>query len=270
MIRRTLILAVAAAAVSCSVFEDRTDCPCYLVVDYAVVNNDSTRPTREGRVHSLLYNPDCSENITHMSVSCPAYDTLACKKGDALFSAIYSPGTVPLKSLERVVRYSSGNQVDSIYGCHESLLLVGEREEVKVSLHKQFSTVKLIIKDSDTIVRQADVTAVGNTCGYDLADFSPVKGDYRYAVPDDGSSERSFRIPRQADYSLVLHIANQASGLDADFPLGQYLADIGYDFDVPDLSDFEIELDISYMTFTIKINDWDREFLVNVFDYDFD
>ena len=270
MIRRTLILAVALLAASCSVFEDRMVCPCYLIVDYAAVNDANVRPTQAGRVHSLLYNPDCSENITHMTVSCPAYDTLACTKGEAVFSAVYSPESVPLKSAERVVRYTAGSQVDSIYGCHESLSLVSEIEYVKVSMHKQFSTVTLVVKESDTVVRDADVTVVGNTCGYDLADFTPVKGEYRYAVPSDGSERSSFRIPRQADYELALHIENPVSGLTADFPVGRYIADIGYDFDVPDLSDFEIYLDLSYLTFRIKIIDWDEEFIVDVFDYDFD
>ena len=262
-------MALAFVAISCSVFEDRMECPCYLVVDYEAVNDDSVRPTREGRVHSLLYNPDCSENITHMSISCPDYDTIACTKGEAVFSAVYSPAVVPLRSEDRAIRYSVGYQVDSIYGCHEALSLTGEREDVKVALHKQFSTVNLIVRESDAVLRNSYVTVTGNTCGYDLADFAPVMGEFRYELTDFTSSVKSFRIPRQADYSLALHIENKTTGVVADFPVGRYIADIGYDFDVPDLTDFDVDVDIAYFTIGIKVLDWDAEYLYDVFDYDY-
>ena len=259
-------LALVIVAASCSVFEDRMDCPCFLVVDYALVNDQAQRPTAEGRVHSLLYNPECCGNITHMSISCPDYDTIACTKGEAVFSAIYSPAAVPLKSARGVIVYSVGHEVDSVYGCHESLSLYEEKQYVKVAIHKQFSTVNLIVKESDALVRGADLTVVGNSCGYDVMSFAPVTGEYRLELEGDSSQVRSFRIPRQADYSLTLHIERASEGDSYDFPLGECLADIGYDFDVPDLSDFDVEIDLAKMTALIKVMDWDKEYIVEVFD----
>ena len=258
--------ALAVVAASCSVLEERMACPCSLVVDYADVNDDVLRPTSDGMVYSLLYNPDCTQDIMHKSASCPDYDTISCTKGDAVFSAIYTPSAVPLNSALKEIRYSVGTQVDSVYGGCEPLTLLEETEYVKVNLHKQFSTINLIVKQEDTIMRHCNVTVLGRSCGYDVTSLSPIEGEYRHVLENDTSLVRSFRIPRQADCSLVLHVENPSDGRTFDFPLGERLYGIGYDFDAPDLSDFDFEIDLAWLTARIKVKDWGKEYLMEVYE----
>ena len=98
----------------------------------------------------------------------------------------------------------------------------------------------------------------GNSCGFDLLDFSPVAGKFRCEPrPLEGESIVTFRVPRQGDNSLAVTIHPEGSTTNR-FPLGEYIDRLGYSWKTEELQDIYVAIDLARGLVDVRVADWEE------------
>jgi hypothetical protein len=127
-----------------------------------------------------------------------------------------------------------------------------------VTFRKQFATVFLDIRKSADVVRNCRFLVEGNSCGFDLLDFSPVEGPFRCEpAPREGESIVTFRVPRQGDNSLAVTIRPEES-VPARFPLGEYIDRLDYNWKTEELQDIYVAIDLARGLVDVQVADWEE------------
>ena len=243
----------------CSIKEDRVVCPSFLNVSF------TGREAIEEKVGLLGYS---TEELFRESIDVNEHDPYwvkAVKKGVFTVSAYY--GVDAASAGGHYVNIPLGSECDSLYAYHTEVDCTGDEAYAEVTLHKQFCTVHLDIRKPLTgvnAISNYSFLVEGNTCGFDLLNFKPVMGSYRiepFAKP--GETIVDFRVPRQVDDSMQLSIwyKHPEVGVPAHFgtfPLGEYFSRMGYRWDVEDLQDFYVAIDVIAGLVIINVEGWEE------------
>ena len=97
----------------------------------------------------------------------------------------------------------------------------------------------------------------GGTCGFDLHTFTPVPGGFRWeGRAAEGERIVRFRIPRQSDDSLSLSLRHDGAPAGS-YPLGEYIARLGYDWHAEELQDIYVTIDQVLGLVTVSVSDWE-------------
>ena len=245
-----VLAATLAAAVSCSVKEDRVACPCYLNVGF------TDRETVRGEV-GLLGWDDAERFRERIRVEeHDPYWVKAVRKG-TFWLAAYRGNSGAVAS-GRYITIAPGSQCDSLYAHFEEVDATGEMAYAEVTFRKQFATVRVDILKSAAQMRDYDFAVRGNTNGFDLLTFEPVPGAFSYdPEPEPGARVIEFRVPRQSDNSLALAIWHGGQSL-GDFPLGQYIARTGYSWETEELQDIYVVIDLVLGQVIIQVEGWEE------------
>ena len=140
----------------------------------------------------------------------------------------------------------------------KGMLTVSDLAYASVTFRKQFATVFLDIRKSADIVRTCRFLVEGNSCGFDLLDFSPVGGPFRCEPrPRAEESIVTFRVPRQEDNGLAVTIQPEGS-VPARFPLGEYIERLGYNWKTEELQDIYVAIDLARGLIDIRVADWEE------------
>jgi hypothetical protein len=238
---RTLLLAAVLLS-SCSVKEDRSDCPCRLEVDLSafaalgggedyLVSSDRIPQVIGSRTGSLW----CSD----------------VRKGTYTVSVV-RPGAGTQVGTGRVV-IPEGSEPDSLYAYAETVDCFGERAFVTTKTWKQFCSVTL---------RETEPTglAYGVRSGFGAfsrADLSPLPSLLSFPVRRDADGALRFRLPRQGAGSRLRLTARETDGLPWELPLGEWMDKAGYDWSLPSLEDFSLEIDYAASEVRIRVLDWE-------------
>lgn len=226
-----LSMTVMLAAISCSVKENRSECPCWLTV----------RASYPNEVVSAWYG-----NHT-------LFDGLVGEQVDRQVPR----GTVELVASRGSFTVNEGQQMAELFASVSKVDTRCEEAEAIPVLNKQFARVYIEYKDTDDGRTAHRIEVTGNVKGADKRTLEPVGGSFR-CVPDP-SEDRGyeFRAPRQKDNSLILH-QYTADGTELEqIPLGELIAKAGFDWKAESLGDVQILADIPASRFTITILDWD-------------
>ena len=241
----TVLAAVMMTAGSCSVKEDRADCPCWLKVfidpfprSGAVITAVDSEPVFTDMVEEENY-VDCYEATVPrrvLALSCfRYYPTLSMNGGDII---------IP-----------KGSQADSLYAHHAEVDCRCERAEYHAALDKQFATVYMTVGQEKEF--PYDIVIKGGVDGMDMYSFRPHEGAFEYCPKESAPAFFQFRLPRQKDGSLTLELYRKTDGVLLDtLPLGQYILDSGFDWEAESLEDIEILVDFSKMEPQIKVSEW--------------
>ena len=242
-------IALSVAGTACSVKEERSGCPCYLHVSFAAPDTSGTAvllgwdgtPLFREQVRIERHRPYWVRPIEKGT-----FTLTACKGVDAA-------------SLDgHQVTFRSGQQSDSLYAFHEPVDATGDLAYADVRFRKQFATVFLDIRKPADQIRSCTFLVEGNTCGFDLLDFKPVPGPFRFIPkPEEGQSIVSFRIPRQSDNSITVTVVREAAA-SARIPLGELIEKLGYRWDTEELQDIYVAVDIVFGTVEIGIAGWEE------------
>lgn len=237
------------AGASCSVKEDRTDCPCYLHVTFADTEEDGAAELLGWRSEALFREkvriPDCRPEWVR-----------PIGKGILAFSACKGMG----KAIPEGHRIGIplGSQADSLYAFHEEVDARGDDAAVRVTFRKQFATIFLDIRKEASVVQACRFTVEGNTCGFDRLDFSPLPGLFRCEpVPESGKAVVTFRVPRQSDDSLTVTICPEEEPA-LTFPLGEYIRQLGYSWKTEELQDIYVSVDLAHGLTEVQVADWEE------------
>ncbi len=250
-----MILGIFAATltVGCSVKEDRSECPCALVLDFSGIDCDRSDSLRlsvlgagdflhkavvQNVGYQYLYTVEAPKGNTWVNV-------YSVESGGEDFSQMISSDgdslTIPL-----------GEQCPQVNMFSYMCFLNYEIITVPVVLHKNYCTMSIsLVAKKETAF---DMTLTGNVCGYGR-DGQPVEGDFRHMPEETASGDYTSRIPRQTDSSLRLIISDE-DGILREFAIGEYIIESGYDWSAEDLEDIEIEINYSKTGVTFTIDDW--------------
>ena len=216
-------LALLVAGTACSVKEDRGPCPCYLQVSFA-------DPDAAGEAELLGWRDDrLFRERVRIEDARPAW-TKPVPKGMLTVSAC--TGYREAFAEGRHLRIPPGSEADSLYAWSGEVDATGDLAYASVTFRKQFATVFLDIRKSADIVRTCRFLVEGNSCGFDLLDFSQ-------------------------DNGLAVTIQPEGS-VPARFPLGDYIDRLGYNWKTEELQDIYVAIDLARGLVDIRVADWEE------------
>ena len=234
---------------SCSVKENRTACPCRLLLDFS--GNDTVY------VRSAELMVNASEGF-HLA------DTLNC--GD--FNQEYMV-SVPRGGLNVLAWYGGEGCVDGNEGlkipygedCPEvymdffNMEAEGESVHKEVRMRKNHCIATIYVRTEEAFPYRLVVK--GEVDGYD-PDGTPSFGHFMCELELSESMNGRVTLPRQRDESLCLEVCAEDSVLKV-FTLGRYISATGYDWTAEHLEDLTLTLDYTHNVIGITIGEWDKE-----------
>ena len=220
---------------SCSVKEDRSGCPCWMMVempgqawhDGEKVGQDGRFPVGAGDDGTVVlrlrgnsdedavdYEYQVTEAV-RVDVGALEYEV---PRGSVGVSAVAFGNEIPGRAGydEKAAGYDGksagydgdeirvpvGEQMDSLYGFFKMYHTRCESVLCDVELHKEFCTVSFTLGE-DGYTSPYDIEVWGNVAGVSAWDLMPVLGEFRYA-PMQKNGVYQVRVPRQVDNSLEL------------------------------------------------------------------
>ena len=217
------------ALVSCSIKEERGDCPCYLTVDAErTVSVDGWFGARS------LFNVN------------GGFVDRQVPRGIVDIVASHGRFSVP-----------EGQQMDSLFARRIPVDTDGESAYARVTLCKNFATIELDFKDEDDGRTDYDLLATGTISGVDARSLNPEEGSFSF-VPEPNTDGRgyAFRVPRQKDETLKLLLSKDGNIVET-IDLGHLVAKTGFDWKAESLGDIAILCDLPAHTFTITVKEWE-------------
>ena len=247
-------LALLAAVAACSVKEDRGPCPCYLQVSF-------TDPDAAGEAELMGWGDDrLFRERVRIEEARPTW-TKPVPKGMLTVSAC--TGLREAFAEGHQMRIPPGFEADSLYAWFGEVDATGDLAYAQVTFRKQFATVFLDIRKDAEVVQSCRFLVEGNSCGFDLLDFSPVEGKFRceplpYTSPSTGSGTVvTFRVPRQGDTGLTVTVSPEGA-VPARFPLGEYIDRMGYSWKAEELQDIYVSIDLARGLVDVRVADWEE------------
>lgn len=247
---RLLVLSVGMLIFAgCSVKEDRTDCPCRLMLDFSEVDPSVVKSAAfhlsasdgfifTGTLDSSSFSDEVVIDVPRTQIKVVAW----CGAGNYL-----SDGgmTIPY-----------GEDCPPVYMHISDVEASGESVCEVVVMRKNHCRMRInVIGEENEVI---DLTLRGNVNGYG-SDGQPSEGRFVYRSAPDASGEMSAVLPRQVDDTLVLEV-DDGTGLSKSFAIGEYIASSGYDWSSPDLHDIIIDIDFAITHVSLTIMGWDKEY----------
>ena len=229
--RRKIIIGILglAALVSCSVKEDRSDCPCWITV----IANESTSLSAWFGKQKILDN----------------------HRG-GLDDHTVPRGVVDLVASNGIFTVPEGEQMTELFAQLQHLNTNAETAITGIELQKQFATVYLDFKDEDDGRTGYDIQINGNYVGADARTLAPVEGSFSCTPEEAPERGYMFRVPRQKDDSLNALLSYNGKDVET-IPVGELIRKAGFDWTRPSLGDVSILADLPAHTFTITIMEWE-------------
>lgn len=249
-----VVLAAFLLMSGCSVKEDRTDCPCRLVLDF--------------------------RNIDTSVVS--SLNLLAVMDGEPVFQDVVGSDAFDSEYIRYVphgdvrINIWAGAQESIVvrqgvvipYGCECPPIFMhsfvadtrGESWHENVCMHKNHC--RLTVQMDGVSEIPYSLTLKGNVDGYGL-DGGPSTGDFSCVAYPGAEGESHVLLPRQMDASLLLEVDDGTSALKT-FAIGEYIVSSGYDWNAQDLADIAVTLDYYITDIRISVQGWDKEYTYNI------
>lgn len=230
----------------CSVKEIRSLCPCTLVLDFSEVD---TSVISEAELYIADGENFLKEEAIDVDGLESEYMTEVPRKQIhvGLWSGLETAG----RGAGLAIPY--GDDSPPVYFHVSEIDAEAEIVRETVRMHKNHCvmTVKFDWMASDL----EKIVLHGNVDGYDVNGI-PTSGKFMYELVQDEDGNCQAILPRQTDDSLALEI-NDGTGVLKRFPLGEYIAQSGYDWNEPDLKDIVLELDIAILQVSLTVQGWD-------------
>ena len=233
---------------SCSIKENRAECPCALTLELTGL---PVRPVVLG-VAGEGY------SFTEV-IHADTVIVLPVPKGELAVSAVGGA----LAEGDGIVRIPEGEEAPPLYLFHADVSTEAEQVILPVTLHKQYCTLELLFKGPPGYGPPFEVAVEGFYGGWQ-PDGSPLTGAFSRRLLPGSDGRAVLRLPRQGDDSLLMHIVF-SDQIVRTFALGSYIAASGYDWSAPDLDDLTLHVDISLTSVTVSTDLWSRTEEIELF-----
>lgn len=240
--------------VSCSVKENREQCPCLLRLDLKDIDTSV--------INSADLFLSCSGGYEFSEVL-----DLACCSG--IYESLVPQGEVKLwlySGLEGECAGTEGLRIPYGEDCppvymHSSVVVAsGEQVSETVVMQKNHCILTIYVKSEDQFPYSFRFN--GSVNGYGVRG-EPSEGAFSYSVSPDSDNMCVVCLPRQIDDSLILEISDESDILRI-FTLGEYISAAGYDWKERDLRDVTVGIDFVVSQFTVAVSDWDETLVYEV------
>lgn len=234
---------------SCSVKEDRTTCPCRLILDFS--GNDTVSVSSA----QLLVNASEGFCLADTVISEDFEDEymVSVPRGEVNVLAWY--GGDVLVSRNEGLKIPYGEDCPEVYMDFFNVEADGEETRREVRMTKNHCRTTIYVKTEEDFPYRLLVK--GDVDGYD-PDGMPSYGSFMYELELSETMTGQVILPRQRDESLFLEVWDGNSVLKV-FTLGRYISATGYDWTSEHLEDLTLSLDYTHNIIGITIGDWDKE-----------
>ena len=236
------LLVPAFLLASCSVKEDRTDCPCLLSLDLTGI------PVLPVMLEVTGEDGYAYTQVVHGDTVI----VLPVPKGRVTVSAVGGA----LSEGDGSIRIPSGEEAPPLYLFHRVVSTEAEQYSLPVHLRKQFCSLELTFSGPPGFGPPFEVEVDGRVNGWE-SDGSPSEGEFSRRLLPGSDGNAVLRLPRQADDSLVMHIVF-LDQVVRTFALGSYIESAGYDWEAQDLEDLTLQVDISVTGVALTSDFWGR------------
>lgn len=249
MKRMTNILLAVLAVTSCTVKEDRTDCPCWLEMTV----KDNTELCR-----SMTFTAWTTDKVKEEEVDLTryteTYETTVPR--DIVTTCLYS-GITRGEARGSEYHIAKGQDADSLYSCSGVVDCTGETARTTVVLKKNFARVFLKLTAPEGERYPYRVIVRSDVSGMDLITGRPINGQFEHQLRLDSQHQTVFTLPRQsaASMSLVMELY-RGDRLISSIPLGEQIALMEYDWQEANLKDIYIGVDYAEASVEISILGW--------------
>ncbi len=240
------VLVSVVLCAGCSVKEDRSLCPCRLVLDFSGVDTNVVRSVDlalradGGFAHDdRLHTEDFRNGV---SVAVPS----------GFLSIGLSAGTEG-RMTDKGLAIPFGEDCPPVYFHSSTVEMDGEEVLEKVRMRKNHCLMTINLNNTESDPK--GIRVIGNVGAY-LPDGSPAEGGFSYDIPLRGSVGNKVVLPRQVDDSLVMDVSD-GMGILRRFPIGVYISESGYDWNEADLKDLTLDIDIAVTAVTLVIEGGD-------------
>ncbi|MBQ1209675.1 MAG: hypothetical protein IIX64_04300 [Bacteroidales bacterium] len=254
-------LVVSSGLLSCSIKENRLDCPCHLYLDLSSVSRHA--------FDSLDVFLSSQKGIRCLSVPLPedpsAPYLLEVEKSPLqLQVCALENGTLWLSDPEEdILKIPMGQQCPPVFTHFSYLDTRGDECVEKIQLRKNFCTLDITMVGNDpTQDYPFSLWIQGNVNGYD-EQGRPNEGVFGVPLYPTRKGKCAVRVPRQKDDSLALSLCKNGEVL-AEFALGNYMRMGGYDWSLADLKDISLKIDCAYLKIEVEIGLWKESYHFSV------
>lgn len=249
-IRFIVVPVFTAVLVSCSVKEDRGDCPSHVSI---TVERDGGR-FDGGKGSINLYKNGTiigSDVLTGMDKADTTLSYMVQPRGEV--SAIVSNHPV---FADRIVA-DNNTMFPKLFISRTDLQCIHDEESFHVSgygkehiiLHLQLDETA---KETDKTIY---FTVEGRYDGINVVSMQPSEGGFRYASVFDRDGRGTVVIPRQAGPGLTL-ILEKLGIFRTEYDIYRAMLSAGYNFNGTDLDDFDVRISLNSITGRIRVPDW--------------
>lgn len=230
---------------SCSIREERADCPCLLDLDlsgFAAYDDRATLSFWEGPNAGI--DEGATERHYVRNVSKDIFDvSIWCSVSGGMFSG-------------RRLTVPQGSQPDSLRLFRTRLDCRGETCSQTAGPSRQFARITLQVSMEPGTHYPYSFYVESDYCGIDLRDLSPIAGDLVFPVLQTGEDRFVFNLLRHGpDTKVQIGIYDGRERTDT-FPLFKWLQEAGYDWEAPDLDEVTVYLDYVHRKIRIIISNW--------------
>lgn len=239
---------------ACSVLEEREACPCFLTLDFSSVRSEELMADgfESMEVHLIFEDGQHISEEWRLEDQVEEYGVEVPRSEICVMVACVKDGGCD----ERGLTISEGEECPEIQMFAESFRADVSEGREYVELHRNFCLLSVGMKTEHNVpARPFRVRMNGSVCGYS-PDGIPKEGNFDCMSDASSGGLCSVRIPRQKDASLRLEVLFQDSDEVRTFPVGEYIAESGYDWSAPDLEDIFVEMDFSRSGISFSISGW--------------
>ena len=257
------LMAVAAllCPVSCSVKEDRTECPVYVTV---LTDQFLQQGLDEGVVSFAAERPLHREQILFLRYVRQGYEQ-ACPRDFARVSVLSGLDQGELGG--QALTFPPGRQADLVWAYATSFSAWADTYVVDAEPHKQYCLIKFLFDESPTA--PADYPwrfrLLADCSGMNIYTLEPVSGSYRSTVGPNAVGEWYGVLPRQRSNNMRMEVYlpdgdDETEGrTDYVLDLGKAFEKSGYDWSLEDLKDIAVKVGFSEAGIRLTVQGWEGD-----------
>lgn len=250
------------------VYEDRSECPSFLLFD--VVNADQFLPS--DRVHVTVYRQPENELADARTPLLRELEErtfrFELKKAEAWSG--YGLLGVDRSRLTGDSKWmlEEGQQGDPLFRFHYHVPGFEETETIPVEFVKDHSRVTLKFLRFDQFEGSGgqfpfEIVIKGNTCGIDARTGLPIRGAFLHKPAETFGGTFSFILPRQGDHALTMELWAKPGlytreGLIDSFNLSALFQQLGdIDWEAKNLPDIYLEINYIESVYHVFVQEWE-------------
>ncbi len=261
IVRGLPVLAAAVGSLSCSVKEDRMECPAYVTV---LTDRFAQRGLQDGTVSFSSDHLLARDEINFLSYLREGYEQ-ACPR-DFARAAVLS-GVENSRLSEDNLFVPPGRQADLLWAFGASFSAEEDSYVLDAVPHKQYCLIKFLFGEEPTA--PADYPwrfrLLADCSGMNIYTLEPVRGTYRSIVGPNAVGEWYGVLPRQKENNMRLevYLPDGADGTegrtDYVLDLGKAFEKQGYDWRREDLADIAVKVGFSEAGITLTVQEWEGD-----------